>query len=217
MRFVFDACVLDTETRQLRRADEPVHVTPKAFDLLQALLESRPRVLSKAQLRELLWPDAHVSEANLPNLVTEVRSAVADNARNPRLVRTVHGRGYAFCGQAAELGPASLLEVERPLVYRLAWRGGLVALAEGEYVLGRHSHSVVPLDARSVSRRHARLHISGGQAILEDLGSRNGTFLKGERLAGPAHLTNGDEFRLGLVPFTFSVSRTPELSETRDP
>ncbi len=217
MRLVFGACVLDTETRQLLRAGEPVHLTPKAFELLQGLLERRPRVLSKAELREQLWPHTHVHEANLPNLVAEVRAAVADEARNPRFIRTVHGVGYAFCGEAGEPGRSALPEGDRPFVYRLAWEGGLVALAEGEYLLGRHPNSVVPTEAGAVSRRHARLRISGGQAVLEDLGSRNGTFVKGGRLTGSAPLGDGDEFRLGSALFTFRVFRTPPFPETRDP
>ncbi|HWW95194.1 MAG TPA: FHA domain-containing protein [Vicinamibacteria bacterium] len=216
MRLLFGECLLDTETRQLRRAGQPIHLTPKAFELLQALLEQRPRVVPKAELQKRLWPDTHVLEANLPNLVAEVRTAVGDKARTPRFVRTVHGFGYAFCGEAGELGSATFPEADRPFVYRLVWEGGLVALAEGEYLLGRHPNSVVPLDAARVSRRHARLRISDGQAILEDLGSRNGTFTKGERLASPARLVDGDEFRLGSVPFTFRVSRTSSFPETLD-
>jgi DNA-binding winged helix-turn-helix (wHTH) protein len=216
VRLLFGDCVLDTQTRLLVRAGEPVHMTPKAFDLLHALLERRPGVLSKAEVRDILWPGTHVLDANLPNLVTEVRAAVADDARNPRFIRTVHGVGYAFCGEAAELGPASSGDTERPFVYRLLWRGGQVALAEGDYVLGRHSESVVPLDSEAVSRRHARLQVSAGQAILEDLGSRNGTFARGRRLAAPARLANGDEFRLGSVAFTFTAHRTPPFPETED-
>lgn len=216
MRFLFGLCVLDTETRQLERGGELVHLTPKAFELLQALVEGRPRVLAKAELSERLWPDTHVLEANLPNLVAEVRRAVADDARDPRLLRTVHGFGYAFCGEAVELGRGVVPEGERPFVYRLTWEGGRVALAEGEYVLGRDSESVVPIDAETVSRRHARLRISGGQAVLDDLGSHNGTFLRGERLSRPARIGDGDEFRLGSVPFTLRVSRSTALPETRD-
>jgi DNA-binding winged helix-turn-helix (wHTH) protein len=216
VRLLFGECLLDTETRQLRRAGQPVHLTPKVFELLQALLDQRPRVVPKAELQKRLWPDTHVLEANLPNLVAELRTAVGDKARNPRFVRTVHGFGYAFCGEAGELGPAAFPEADRPFVYRLVWEGGLVALAEGEYLLGRHPNSVVPLDAGGVSRRHARLKISNGQAILEDLGSRNGTFTIGERLANPARLVDGDEFRLGSVAFTFRVSRTSSFPETLD-
>lgn len=216
MPIVFGECVLDTEARQLLRAGARAHLTPKAYELLHALLEHRPRVLSKAELRERLWPDTHVLEANLPNLVAEVRGTVGDDARNPRFIRTVHGFGYAFCGEAAERGPETLPETERPFVYRLEWTYGLVALAEGEYLLGRHRDSVVPIDSGAVSRRHARLRVSEGQAILEDLASRNGTFVMDERLAGPARLEDGDAFRLGPLRFTFRVSRTPVFAETGD-
>ena len=217
VRLLFDACVLDTETRQLLRAGEGVHLTPKAFDLLQALLESRPRALSKAELRALLWPDTHVLEANLPNLVAEVRGALVDVAQNPRFIRTVHAFGYAFCGEATELaGAGPLAELEHPFVYSLRWEGGLVTLGEGEHLLGRHPRSVVPLDSETVSRRHARLRISGGKAVLEDLRSRNGTFVRGERLAGPALLVDGEEFRLGSEPFTLRISRAPAFPDTRD-
>ncbi len=216
MRLLFGLCVLDAETRELRRGGDLVHLTPKAFELLHHLLERRPRVVSKAELSERLWPATHVQEANLPNLVAEVRGAVGDEARNPRFIRTVHGFGYAFCGEAMEAEPTRRPEAERPFVYRLAWEGGLVALAEGEYVLGRHPDSIVPTDAETVSRRHARLRIADGQAILDDLGSRNGTFAKGERLSGPALLVDGDAFRLGSVGFTFRAQRTTASPETRD-
>ena len=216
MRFHFGLCVLNTETRTLERGGEAVHLTPKAFELLQALVEGRPRVLAKAELSQRLWPDTHVQEANLPNLVAEVRRALGDEARDPRLVRTVHGFGYAFCGEAAEMRATPVPEGERPFVYRLAWEGGRVALAEGEYVLGRDSESVVPIEAETVSRRHARLRIAGGAALLDDLGSHNGTFFHGQRLTGPASLGDGDEFRLGSVAFTFRVSRSTAPAETQD-
>jgi DNA-binding winged helix-turn-helix (wHTH) protein len=214
LRLSFAECVLDTETRQLLRAGSPVHLTLKAYELLLALVDQRPRALSKHELRAQLWPDTHVLDANLPNVVAEAREAVGDDARQPRFIRTVHGFGYAFCGEAVE--QAAGAPAEGRYVYRLAWEGGLVALAEGEYLLGRHPHSVVPTDRDTVSRRHARLRITGGEAVLEDLGSRNGTFVRGERLAGPARLLDGDEFRVGSVSITFRVSLTQAESETRD-
>ena len=216
MRLLFGVFVLDPETRQLFRGGEPVHLTPKAFDLLLLLAKARPRVLSKAELQQRLWPDTHVVEANLPNLVAEVRTALADDARSPPSVRTVHGVGYAFCGEAAEDTPSPRPEAERPFVYRLLWDGGVVALAEGEYVLGRHSDSIVPIDTDTVSRRHARLRIAEGRAVLDDLGSHNGTFARGDRLAGPTVLADGDAFKMGSVGFVFRAFRSTTGAETRD-
>ena len=223
MRLCFAECVLDTATREVLREGRPVHLTPKAYELLLALLERRPRALSKRDLRAQLWPDTHVLEANLPNVVAEVREAVGDDARLPRFIRTVHGFGYAFCGEAveeasgapAESAPGAPPRTAR-YVYRLSWEGGVAALAEGEYLLGRHPHSVVPTDRDTVSRRHARLRVADGEAVLEDLGSRNGTFVFGQRLAAPARLADGDEFRVGSVAITFRVSLSQTETETRD-
>jgi DNA-binding winged helix-turn-helix (wHTH) protein len=73
-----------------------VHVSPKAFALLAALIERRPKALSKDELHKLLWPDAFVSDANLPNLVAQLREILGDDAHEPRVIRTVPRFGYAF-------------------------------------------------------------------------------------------------------------------------
>ena len=75
---------------------------PKAFELLCLLLVRRPRVLSKAQIRDVLWPGTSVGETSLPRLVTELRQALGDDAQQPRFIRTAHGFGYAFCGEARD-------------------------------------------------------------------------------------------------------------------
>jgi hypothetical protein len=132
-------------------------------------------------------------------------------------VRTVHGVGYAFSGSAAVLVPAPGPGPEAtPFVYRLTWAGGMTALDEGEYVIGRHPGSIVPITADGVSRRHARLVVGHGQAVLEDLGSRNGTYLGGERVTGPRVVLDGSVFRLGSLALTFLAAPAPGVSETQD-
>ena len=74
----------------------------KAYELLGLLLARRPTALSKAQIRAVLWPGTFVSESALARLVTQVRAACGDDAQAPRFIRTVHGFGYAFCGEALE-------------------------------------------------------------------------------------------------------------------
>ena len=64
----FGPFVLDPEARELRCDGSPLHLSPKAFQLLAALVESRPKALSKANLHDRLWPDTFVVEANLANL-----------------------------------------------------------------------------------------------------------------------------------------------------
>jgi Tol biopolymer transport system component/DNA-binding winged helix-turn-helix (wHTH) protein len=102
MRVLFGPFTLDAETRQLMHGGDERHLAPKAFDLLELLVRERPRAVSKSRLLEELWPGTFVVEANLSNLVAELRAALDDDARSPRYVRTVYGRGYAFSEEARE-------------------------------------------------------------------------------------------------------------------
>src|SRR5687767_13724910 len=90
------ACVIDTDRRQVFRAGEAVAISPKGYQLLALLLDARPKALSKHNLHEALWPDTYVVEANLSNLIGEIRTALGDSARQPQIIRTLHGFGYAF-------------------------------------------------------------------------------------------------------------------------
>jgi DNA-binding winged helix-turn-helix (wHTH) protein len=210
----FGACVLDPERRELRRGGEPVHLSPKAFDLLLALLERRPQPVSKAELRERLWPATFVDDANLPNVVAELRRAIGDDARRPSFVRTVHAFGYAFAGPVTE-GDARAIEEAHPFLYCIHGQSGLATLVEGDHLLGRGHESAIYLDAPTVSRRHARLQLAHGHGILEDLGSRHGTFVKGEKLTGPQRLDDGAEFSLGSVVLILRVLRANDPVDTR--
>lgn len=208
-KVVFGEYVLDPGPRQLLCRGRAVALSPKAFQLLQALLESRPRAVAKAELQRLLWPDTVVVEANLSNLVGEVRSALGDDPRRPRFVRTVHRFGYAFSGDAAV--PPSGRGRREPSI-RLRWPGGSVELGPGEHVIGRDAQVSVCLASASVSRRHAIVRVQAGQATVEDLGSKNGTYVNGARLKGARDLADGDEIRAGSVRVT--VHARPSLVST---
>jgi DNA-binding winged helix-turn-helix (wHTH) protein len=198
----FEEFVLDTRRRQLRRGDQPVHLTPKAFELLAILIERRPEAIEKGALEQRIWGSTHVAETSLAGLVAELRTALGDSRREPRFLRTVHGFGYAFCGTAG--GGASERGTD-PLVFRLAWARREVSLHEGENILGRVDEAAAWMDSPSVSRRHARIVIAGNEALIEDLGSRNGTFVQGERVEARRPLHDRDEIRLGSVVLTFRI------------
>ncbi len=202
MRFRFDEFVFDSGARELLRNGRTVPLTPKALSLLGALLERRPEALSKQQLLELLWPDTFVSESSLARLAAEVRKAIGDDARAPRFLRTVYGFGYAFHGEARdEAAPARTPRAG----FRLVLGPREIPLFEGENLLGRAEDATGWIDSPKASRRHARIVVSGGRATLEDLGSKNGTFLRGRRLTGPAPLADGDEIVIGPILMTFRV------------
>lgn len=214
MRVRFGDCVLDSDTRQLSVRDRPVHLTPKAFQFLELLLQSRPRAVPKREIHEHLWPGTFVSDGALASLLVEVRSAIGDNARKPRFVRTVHRFGYAFSGPVEEprIGVSKLAD-QKP-IYRLLWGNREVELHGGENLLGRDENAVVWIDDALVSRRHARIVIDGSGALLEDLGSKNGTYLRGEKIDGSRKLADGDEVTIGPASMIFRVFKQTASTAT---
>jgi hypothetical protein len=190
---------------------------------LKALVEARPRALSKGELHERLWPNTFVTDANLAILITEIRSALDDDARALQYVRTLHGFGYAFLGTALEVTRAGARPALSGVSYWLIWRERKFPLAEGPNLTGRSPEAAVWLDVPGVSREHARLTIARGSVTLEDLGSRNGTFRAGERVTAPVALCDGDQIQFGPVVLTFRVwlpgagTATEDLNEAMSP
>jgi DNA-binding winged helix-turn-helix (wHTH) protein len=212
VRVAFGACVLDTEARELLREGRRVHLAPQAFRLLEALLARRPRALSRAEIHDLLWPRTFVAASSLGRVMAEVREAIGDDARAGALVRTVHGFGYAFCGEVTEAGAGAA--AGPAVACRLLWGGREVDLPVGEHVLGRVPGSALWIEAPGVSRRHARVRVAADGATLEDLGSKNGTFLRGRSIAGPAALADGDTIGLGTVLLTVRLLRAGGSTDT---
>src|SRR5215471_518157 len=204
MRLHFGDCLFDSDTREVYRSGSLISVSPKAFEFLEILIQRRPSAVSKDEIHRLLWREIFVSDANLPNLVAELRTALGDSARNSRIIRTVPRYGYAFSADStAEPG-------QRPgssVVYRLIWGYREIALHVGENLLGREESAVVWIDGAEVSRRHARIVISESGATMEDLGSKNGTFVRGERIRGVVSLKEGDLITIGPSSMILQVYR----------
>jgi len=212
MRIRFGDFTLDLDSRQLLRDGVDRHLSPRGFELLRFLIESRAKALSKAEIHEHLWPSVFVSEATLSSLVAEVRGALNETAMREGFIRTVHRFGYAFQGEAAEVEPAAPVPAEGRVRCWIVWESGQVELGEGDHLIGRDGDVTVWLDSPTVSRHHARVRVSrDGSATIEDLSSKNGTFLRSERLTAPVALSNGDEITLGSVPVRFR-SINPGLS-----
>ena len=212
MRVRFGTFVLDPDTRELLRGDAPVPLSPKAFELLNILVSERPKAISKNDLQERLWPATFVVEKNLANLVSEIRDAIGDDPGNPQFIRTIRRFGYAFREAAhdAEAGRPG----GRSVSFRLQWAAGLVMLGEGEHVVGRDPNVEVYLGSSGVSRRHALIKIASGQATIEDLGSKNGTFVGNQRVDGSRLLADGDVIAVGSLTLTIRVLETPNSTET---
>ena len=196
----FNNARIDVGARQVFRGGEPVHLTRKAFDLLVLLIDRRPEAVSKEDIHRHLWPDTFVSDASLQALVSEVRQAIGDSGQARAIVRTVHGIGYAF---NVDVEPdAESVGDQRPVCAWLVGELSRIPLYAGENVLGRDD-GVTMVDDATVSRRHAMVVLDAGGVTIEDLGSRNGTWLADQQLTGRAAVREGETIRLGSARFTY--------------
>jgi DNA-binding winged helix-turn-helix (wHTH) protein len=202
----FGSCVLDVESRRLYRDGLEVSLPPRAVGLLKLLIEQAPKAVAKTELLDLLGPDTIVSEHALAKLVSDVRALIGDRAERPRVIRTLHGFGYALSAGA---------EHQPSLSARLTWANRDFPLREGENVIGRSRDVAVPIHASIVSRRHARIVVDQGSAHLEDLGSKNGTFVGSDRIILPRLLADGDIIKVGDHYLIYRTTTASAVTVTR--
>ncbi|HVG24288.1 MAG TPA: FHA domain-containing protein [Thermoanaerobaculia bacterium] len=195
MAFRFGVFAFDARTRELRRDGAPVALSPKAFRLLELLIEKRPNPVTHDALYAALWPDVIVEPGNLHTLVSEIRAATDASA-----IRTVHRVGYAFVAAGS---------IEDAALFSVLLGDDEIPLRSGENIIGRDPHNVVVIRTPEVSRQHARLTVRGARVTLEDLGSKNGTYVGTRRVTVPAEVQPGDEILVGTIRMRLvAVERT---------
>jgi DNA-binding winged helix-turn-helix (wHTH) protein len=214
VRIRFGPFAADLDTRQLTRDGREVHLVPKAFELLVTLARERPKVLSKSALLERLWPDTFVSEGNLSNLIADIREALGDRASAPVFVRTAHGYGYAFCGDATTEPEGTTEPTDRAPCW-LEWGTRRFRLSVGQHIIGRDPDAEIRLDESMVSRHHARLIVTDVRTLLEDLGSKNGTLMPVILGHVPIELADGDAIRIGSLLLTFHTRAASRSTVTQ--
>ncbi len=197
--YVFGPFRFDPAERQLWRDNELVPLTPKAFDTLQALIARAGRAVRKDELMATVWPDTNVGDATLAQNIFALRKALGD----PGAIETVPKFGYRFT--------LAVSEPPRSRSCCLQWDARQFPLRPGENIVGRDPEVGIPLDSTTISRRHARITVSAIDALLEDLGSKNGTFVGGVRVTAPVRLADGDLVGFGSLVLTF-YSRPPLMS-----
>ena len=216
MKLEFGEFVIDSESRLLsRKAAAPapaerLHLSPKAFDALWLLLERRPGAVTKDDLHARLWPGTFVVDANLSVTMAEVRRALGDDPQSPRCVRTVHWIGYSFCGEARE---AAALVPGAPRAW-LTWNDRVLHLRDGENIVGRDPGADVWLDEVGVSRRHARLQVESSSFTVEDLGSKNGTWLNDAAVTTAVPVRDGDRLQFGSAALAFRTAGSGSATRT---
>ncbi len=187
MKVRFLGFTLDAEAGRLSGPEGEVRLRPQAYRMLEVLVESAPRILSQEDLLDRVWGVEHLSPASVKQAISEVRQALGDEPARPRIIETVHRRGYRFIA-AIENGPGETIPVapvapiaeespaaepaplpprwrRRPFLLRASWIAGFAAvcLLDG---------SMPPSAARSTASP-ARAERTAGRPTLAILGFRN--------------------------------------------
>jgi DNA-binding winged helix-turn-helix (wHTH) protein len=190
-----------------------VPLSAKAFDVLLLLIDRRPDVVDKETIMSRVWTDSFVSDASLTVVLSEIRRALKDSPEQPKFIRTVHRKGYAFCGAVDAFSPAEP-DGSGQARFWLVINDKTVMLSRHDSTIGRAPTCDVLIDLPQVSARHARITLQGDKATIEDLNSRNGTFLGGARVSGPTTIAPGDTIHLGDVALTVGGSSAATVQET---
>jgi TolB-like protein/DNA-binding winged helix-turn-helix (wHTH) protein len=150
----FGPFALDSRRRTLSRADTPVSLTPKAFDVLLFLAQNPNRLVTKEELLHAVWGDTFVEEGNLKQHISHLRKALGDNAEDARLIVTIARKGYQFTGDVTVAEAAEAI-LERPTnatvpkALRHRWKPAVVAAS-----------AVILMGAGYLSWRHSRVAAS---------------------------------------------------------
>ncbi|MCL4806230.1 MAG: winged helix-turn-helix domain-containing protein [Thermoanaerobaculia bacterium] len=197
MKLRFGGLSFDSRRRLLHRGASSLHLSPKAFQLLTLLLRRRPGVVAREAILEELWPGNAAAAGNLASIVSELRHVLGAGPGGQAWVRTVHGYGYAFDGDAHSTPAAPRHVLVRGLQH--------VELSQGGNLLGRERAATVRLGHPSVAHEHARIVVTDDQAELEDLAASGSTFRGAEAVHGRVVLEDGDEIRVGEIRLTYRI------------
>jgi len=217
--FRLGAWLVEPTLDRISRDGRVVRLRPRAMDVLACLALEAGKLASKQNLIDAVWQTEFVSEHALTQVVAELRAALGDDARNPTYIENIPRRGYRLVAVvthvAASVPPARDLSVP----FKLQGEDRDHSLSQGPNVIGRTPDADISIDRTEVSRCHARIVVAGTSATIEDLGSKNGTYLNGQRLKQPALLANGDEIWIGrsVARLRFLVEGEPTMTEQTVP
>ena len=182
-----------------------VRLRPKLMDLLVELAQRAGAVVPKEALIEAVWAKKFAAESALSTAVAQLRKALGDKAGEPHYIESVPKRGYRLVAAVEPVEHDAAGQVGATCVLLVG--GRRVPLGEGEHLVGRSPDVAVHIDSTDVSRHHARIVVRAGSATIEDLGSKNGTFVGGNRVTEPTELRNGDQVWVGGVVIVFRLPR----------
>ena len=110
---------IDAANEQLWRDDKVIALKPKTFAVLRYFIDHPGRLITKDELLDRLWSDAHVGDAVLKTHVRDIRLALGDSVRAPRFIETAHRRGYRFICRVERQAEAAVTAWQQTFTKRL--------------------------------------------------------------------------------------------------
>ena len=210
-----DWTVEPTLARIIRDGRE-VRLRPRAMDVLTVLALTAGKLVSKRELIDEVWRTEFVGDHALTQVIAELRAALGDDARNPSFIENIPRRGYRLVSPVTPVAESSVSSRGATMPFKLETEDGSTPLIQGSNVIGRTEDADIRVDRTEVSRCHAMITVQGTTAIIEDLGSKNGTFVNGHQVAGPTPFSNGDEIWIGrsVARMRFLIEGEPTKTET---
>jgi DNA-binding winged helix-turn-helix (wHTH) protein len=218
----FGSFELDLAAYVLKARGEIVRLEKIPMEVLILLVQRAGMLVERSHIAAAVWGSGVFveQEAAINTAVRKIRQVLGDDAAVPRFVQTVVGKGYRFIATVENfsaagesVGNPSAVQSGCPRYVVKVGRQEFV-LPSGETVIGRDPAAGVYVDHPSVSRRHARLSIEAGRVRLQDLGSRNGTFLDGRQLDGAVDILEDAIIGLGPVTLVFNVVRAAASTQS---
>ena len=197
--------IVEPQLGRLTRGGTTVSLELKVMDVLLCLAREAGMLVTRQDLIDSVWATEFVSDNTLTHAIAELRSALGDDAKSPSYIETIHRRGYRLLLGAFEPDETQTAAANRPSCFYIIRGDRNVPLRDGKNLIGRIPWATVTIDSLQVSRRHASIVVDESTALLEDLRSKNGTYLNGRRLDDPAPLTDGDRIALGSYVVVLQV------------
>jgi DNA-binding winged helix-turn-helix (wHTH) protein len=247
--FRLEDWLVEPQLNRVSNGASSVHLEPKAMEVLLCLADHVGEVVPRRVLVDRVWSTEFITDSTLTHTIADLRRALADDARAPRFIETIPKRGYRLIadtvggprneptGRGSNPGHEPLAVIVGEKV-QLGHRAGShfsdhvlclgdqeIPLIEPTIVFGRGQEADIQFLVSEVSRRHARVNVVNSEAVIEDLGSKNGTTVNNRAIDQPHRLRSGDAVGIGPTTMIYRwlsveptrTSDTPESSSRRRP
>jgi TolB-like protein/DNA-binding winged helix-turn-helix (wHTH) protein/Flp pilus assembly protein TadD len=155
---------LDAQNRVLRLGEEPIALTPKAFEVLLSLIQHSGEVVSKDELMQAVWPDSFVEESNLTQTVFMLRKALGETP-DQRYILTVQGRGYRLAVNVKTVSGNGHAGADSSVAPEHLWMGPSASLSDGSSTSSGQTLVHPPTRNRLVLTAALIILITGGLLI----------------------------------------------------